>query len=300
MLHKDREIFEDILLRVSSEYDIDAAIIEKDYYVTLLLKNIAGLVPDIIFKGGTSLSKCYRLIERFSEDIDLSIFEEVKPPESKRRRLKEGILKAIETSELTLENSGDIRSRRDFNRYIIAYPSVFTSSAVKSKLIVETAVFTGIYPTEVKDVGNYIFDFLSKNNALGFVDTDTIRPFPIKVQKPERTFVDKVFALCDYHLVASHEQHSRHIYDIYRLFGTIKIDGSLKELIEKVRNERKLLQMCPSAQDSVDINALLEEIIEKEMYKADYNNTTYRLLFKKVTYDEAIETLKKISNLKLF
>ena len=74
MLHKDREIFEDILLRVSAEYGIDAAIIEKDYYVTLLLKNIAGLVPEIIFKGGTSLSKCYRLIERFSEDIDISIF----------------------------------------------------------------------------------------------------------------------------------------------------------------------------------------------------------------------------------
>ena len=58
--------------------------------------------------------------------------------------------------------------------------------------------------------------------------------------------------------------------------------------------------MCPSAQDGIDINTLLKEIIEKEVYKADYNNTTYRLLFKKVTYDEAIETLKKISNLKLF
>ena len=300
MLHKDREIFEDILLRVSVEYGIDAAIIEKDYYVTLLLKNIAGLVPEIIFKGGTSLSKCYRLIERFSEDIDISIFEEVKPTESRRRKLKEGIVKAVELSELTLENKDDIRSRRDFNRYIIAYPSVFSSSAVKPKLIVETAVFTGIYPTEIQTVGNYIFDYLSKNNALNFVDTTTLRPFPIKVQKPERTFIDKVFALCDYHLAGSHEQHSRHIYDIYRLFSTIKTDGSLKELIEKVRKERKLLSMCPSAQDSVDINALLKEIIGKEAYKADYNNTTYRLLFKKVPYEEAVEILKKISELKIF
>ena len=300
MLHKDREIFEDILLRVLVEYGIDAAIIEKDYYVTLLLKNIAGLVPEIIFKGGTSLSKCYRLIERFSEDIDISIFEEVKPTESRRRKLKEGIVKAVELSELTLENKDDIRSRRDFNRYIIAYPSVFSSSAVKPKLIVETAVFTGIYPTEIQTVGNYIFDYLSKNNALNFVDTTTLRPFPIKVQKPERTFIDKVFALCDYHLAGSHEQHSRHIYDIYRLFSTIKTDGSLKELIEKVRKERKLLSMCPSAQDSVDINALLKEIIGKEAYKADYNNTTYRLLFKKVPYEEAVEILKKISELKIF
>ena len=232
--------------------------------------------------------------------MEVSIFEEVKPPESRRRRLKEGIVKAIELSELTLENKDDIRSRRDFNRYIIAYPSVFTSSAVKPKLIVETAVFTGIYPTEIQTVGNYIFDYLSKNNALDFVDTAAIRPFLIKVQKPERTFIDKVFALCDYHIDNKHEQHSRHIYDIYRLFNTIKINGSLKELINKVRKERKSLPMCPSAQDGIDINAKLKEIIEKEVYKADYNNTTYKLLFKKVPYEEAVETLKKISELKIF
>ena len=51
------------------------AIIEKDYYVTLVLKEIATRNPDIVFKGGTSLSKCYKIIDRFSEDIDLNIKE---------------------------------------------------------------------------------------------------------------------------------------------------------------------------------------------------------------------------------
>ena len=58
--------------------------------------------------------------------------------------------------------------------------------------------------------------------------------------------------------------------------------------------------MCPSAQDGVDINALLEEIVEKEPYKTDYNNTTYRLLFKKVPYEEAIKVLRKIAGSRLF
>lgn len=301
MLHENRDIFEDILLRVSAEYGIDAAIIEKDYYVTLLLRSIASLVPDIIFKGGTSLSKCYRLIDRFSEDIDLSIFEEnEKPSEGRRRKLKEGIVEAVNAAGLNLENFDEIRSRRDFNRYVIGYPSVFAFSAVNRKLIVETAVFTGIYPTETRNVGNYIFDYLSKENALDFMDTSDIQPFPIKVQKPERTFVDKVFALCDYYLDGKCEQHSRHIYDIYKLLEVVKPDESLKKLVNRVREERKQRSICLSAQDDVNINKLLAEIIEKEPYKADYLATTEKLLFKKVPYDEAVKVLEKISETGIF
>lgn len=64
MLHKDRENFEQVILKVSEETGIDASIVEKDYYVTLFLKRIVEVIPNIIFKGGTSLSKCYKLIYR--------------------------------------------------------------------------------------------------------------------------------------------------------------------------------------------------------------------------------------------
>ena len=73
MLHNDKDTFEQIILKVSNETGIEASIVEKDYYVTLFLKRIIELQPNIIFKGGTSLSKCYKLINRFSEDIDLNI-----------------------------------------------------------------------------------------------------------------------------------------------------------------------------------------------------------------------------------
>ena len=48
-------------------------VIEKDYYVTMLLKLLSDKIPYIVFKGGTSLSKCYKVIKRFSEDIDITI-----------------------------------------------------------------------------------------------------------------------------------------------------------------------------------------------------------------------------------
>ena len=88
MLHKDRENFEQIILKVSEDTGIDASIVEKDYYVTLFLKRIVEVIPNIIFKGGTSLSKCYKLIKRFSEDIDLNIEVETRPTEGQRKKVK--------------------------------------------------------------------------------------------------------------------------------------------------------------------------------------------------------------------
>jgi predicted nucleotidyltransferase component of viral defense system len=73
--------------------------------------------PGVIFKGGTSLSKCHKLINRFSEDIDLSVeTAAAKLTEGRRKHLKADIVSIIEESGFTLENADQIRSRRDFNR----------------------------------------------------------------------------------------------------------------------------------------------------------------------------------------
>ena len=71
-LHTNKELFDQAVIMASEAMMINPAIVEKDYYVTYLLKELVSQEPNIIFKGGTSLSKCYKLINRFSEDIDLS------------------------------------------------------------------------------------------------------------------------------------------------------------------------------------------------------------------------------------
>lgn len=68
----DKTIFQQAILQASQKLNIHPAIIEKDYYVTQMLQQLVSKDPDIIFKGGTSLSKCYKVIDRFSEDIDLN------------------------------------------------------------------------------------------------------------------------------------------------------------------------------------------------------------------------------------
>ena len=94
MLHSNRELFEQAILRTADATGIAASIIEKDYYVTEFLRRMTSYQPDMVFKGGTSLSKCYKLIQRFSEDIDLTVFTEDCPTNSQaQKRLENAALK---------------------------------------------------------------------------------------------------------------------------------------------------------------------------------------------------------------
>lgn len=299
-LHDDLDLFKDTVSETASMFSMDPSIIEKDYYVTLLLKEIVERQPDVIFKGGTSLSKCYKLINRFSEDIDLNIQGEKKPPESKRRALKASIVSSIEKYDFNLENADDIRSRRDFNKYIISYPTEFASSFLKQQLIVETAVFLRSYPCKRMFASSYIYDFLSKNNHKSIICEYGLESFELNVQAAERTMIDKLYALGDYYLSDTIKGHSRHIYDICKLLTIVKIDSELKALKEQVRAERMNDKQCLSAKEDVNFKKLLTKIIENDVYKSDYENITSKLLFENVSYSTAVKSLEEILQSELF
>lgn len=300
MLHNDRELFEQLILRTSESLGIKAEIIEKDYYVTLFLKELVSVSPDIIFKGGTSLSKCYHLIDRFSEDIDLNIETETKPSENRRKHLKSSIVSVIDKLGFTLTNPENVKSRRDYNRYIIDYPSVLGASYLKEMLIIETAVYQRAYPTVRKTAGSLIYDFLSANGFDDFIRQYSLEPFELNVQSAERTMIDKLYALADYYLAGTTAEHSRHIYDIYKLLSVVEINDELKKLAASVADERRPHSRSLSVQDGTDIKAVLREIVEKNIYESDYKTITESLLFEPVTYETAIKALNTVLESGLF
>ena len=294
MLHNDRDLFETLVIEASEKLGIVPVIIEKDYYVTLFLREIVNKQPNIIFKGGTSLSKCYRLINRFSEDIDLNIESENKPTEGQRKKLIADIKGIIKDYDFILRNPDDIRSRRDFNRFEVDVHSTFSSEYIKHDLIVETSVFIRSYPNVKMSVSSYIYDYLKSIGREDIISKYCLEPFEINVQAVERTFVDKLFAICDYYLSGNIDEHSRHLYDLYKMMDIVKFDNSLKKLFLKVREERKLHKACLSAQDGVDIKKCIQEIIDKDIYKKDYESITLPLIFDKVDYDEVKNNLNTI------
>jgi len=88
--------------------------IEKDTIQSLFLHGLAMSDLPFVFKGGTSLSKAYGLIERFSEDIDLSM--NCRPTQSERSKSKETIEGIAENLGLRLINPEEIKSRYDYNK----------------------------------------------------------------------------------------------------------------------------------------------------------------------------------------
>lgn len=159
-LHENKVEFLTAVNLASSRFGILPAVAEKDYYVTMVLRQLSGRLPFIVFKGGTSLSKCYRVIKRFSEDIDIAI--DTKITQGQKQKVKAAVKESAAEIGMTIPNIEDTRSRRDYNRYILTYDSVLNeiNDAARPAVILETSYFELSFPTVSLPVHNYIGDMM--------------------------------------------------------------------------------------------------------------------------------------------
>lgn len=236
--HRD---FEQAILRAAEhfrEQGLRPAIIEKDYYVTEALRAIAAtrhndsIINDnivsnssIIFKGGTSLSKGWNLIQRFSEDIDIFLDPQaLQPPLGKRaidrelKKLRDAVgahpaLRFVEGESQTIGGFG--RNDR------FAYEQRFGGPGeVTPRVLLEAGTASGREPTSVVELHSYLGQFLrDKGPSLGADDEGS---FPMRLLHFRRTFVEKMFAIhSKVELLKRDGQplgsYARHYYDLFQL-----------------------------------------------------------------------------------
>ena len=297
-LHHNKEAFEELIVGAANELAIPTNVIEKDYYVTITLKALSKKLKDMVFKGGTSLTKCYQLLDRFSEDIDISYTAESGTPgDARKRQLKKAVVVTMEELGFPITNLDMTRSRRHYNCYRATYPSMYEQSNIlKPELVVETYVALLPFPTTKRMVDNYIYRFLNKINRLDLAENYDLMPFEITTQTIERTLADKVFALCDYYMQGEIERHSRHLYDIYKIVNAVGITEELAKLVPEVRAVRSELSICPSAKEGVCVTDILNEMIESQAYRKDYEEITLGLIFVPETYDTVIQSIKQLAD----
>lgn len=276
--------WKEIIETVAAEEHRTAQMVEKDTIQSMVLLKLSKSEVPFVFKGGTSLSKAFGLIDRFSEDIDLSMNR--KPTESEKKKTKTIITGIADDMGLTLTNPENIQSRHSYNKYVFEYESLF--SEISLELIIETSFYQAVYPVETHKVNSFVGRFCEKRGIelpipfeAAFID--------MQVQSLERTFIDKVFAICDYRLQDMRDRDSRHLYDIAKLLPKVEINKELEDLIDEVREDRMQSKNNPSAQPEHHIPEMLKEIISSRFYEPDYNNVTKKLLYEDVSYDEAIK-----------
>lgn len=216
-------------LRVPQEF------VEKDYWVTELLRSTAKPVDDaiVIFKGGTSLSKAFGLIDRFSEDVDILIV----PDQSFGKRRVHKILKHIceragEDLDIAAENQLDRGSETGIHRNVhYIYPARLAPEIVTEGVLLEMGRRGGDLPRERRVLQSMIARYVIETGAAAEDEFEEFASFEIDVLAPERTLVEKLALL---HRLSVNDDGSalarngRHLYDIYKLLTDESIMTKLR------------------------------------------------------------------------
>lgn len=229
MLH-ERDDFADLLTTVGESTGAGAALVEKDYWVTEALRVIAAdFFEGVVFKGGTSLSKAWSLIQRFSEDIDLLVRSEGDGLET--RGARDRYMKAVEetvggVNGLT-PTRDDARSERGISRTVVfAYdPRPPAREGLSPTIILEMGIRGGSHPTEVRRLQSILAVALAETG----IEDESTAPFEMTVLDPRRTLVEKLFAIhcaCELWIegrTTALQRQVRHLSDIYFLLGDPEI-----------------------------------------------------------------------------
>lgn len=252
-LHQDKSAFQTLLLNQSERTGIRADILEKDYYVSLLLEELADKQKSIplpaFFKGGTALFKALGTIRRFSEDIDLTVsLEGVSSNTQKKKRL-----------EKTTKDYLSLTRDRSPDATIEAPRSITTTytydSAVEidrndelqrfERVKVEATSFTVSEPHSPLVIAPMIYSFASREEKNTLSRLFNVNPFHIETITLERMFIDKVFAAEFYYLEKKFFDTAKHLYDLCVLIRESRIKNMflnhplLDQLIGYKRIEEK-------------------------------------------------------------
>lgn len=299
-LHEDRELFQEVITNTAVYKNLAAAIVEKDYYVTMILRLLAQKADKLVFKGGTSLSKGFHVLNRFSEDVDITFSEHI--GEARRKKLKYNVMKTISAElGMPISNWDKIESDKDYNCYVFQYEPLdaYVGNSLTEGVKVETALASYSFPTERKMLDSYVRQYLEKDNK-DLIDEFQLNLFGMNLQSISRTYIDKVFALCDYYLQGKSKRYSRHLYDLYMLKEYVVFDEEFAGLVREVRQHRAKMKICPSARAEMDIPGLIHEFCNKDFYRQDYLNITEYFVNDMIEYGQAISEISILADSGMF
>lgn len=224
-LHKDKKLFQQAVRFTADQMEIPAVYVEKDYWVTFALYRIFTneIGKDVVFKGGTALSKCYALVERFSEDIDLVVIRNEGESDNQMKKKLKVIGQRIEP-ELPEVPLQDITRKRGMNRKTAhTYHKEFTGSygQVRDVIVLETTWLGYYEPYIEKEVISFIGKMMLANGQEDMAKQKGLLPFAVFALNPTRTICEKIMSLVRFshteNPITNLRNKVRHIYDLNQL-----------------------------------------------------------------------------------
>ncbi len=307
-----------LFIEVADRTDIEDFIIEKDFWVSWILGKIFsdnGLSELLCFKGGTSLSKAFGLIDRFSEDIDLILAQKAilqkdealeKNSKSKQEKFNDEIearaekyisTKLKDKISAVLGNVCKVEAdKNDGHILLITFPRVFDYTYIQPEIKLEVGPLALWNPNEKHQITSFVSDSLPElklENPL------------VPTIKPERTFWEKITILHHEHYRPEsnplQSRYSRHYYDIFKMgHSKVKNDAltNSKLLEEVVAFKRRFYPRGWAKYDEAVPGTI-------RLYPAEHNlaalaqdyTRMQNMIFKNTPkWEEILEYLKELEN----
>ena len=312
-LHLNKELFVNYIRVTAQQMKIPAIYIEKDYWVTFALytifKNKIG--NDTVFKGGTALSKCYNMIERFSEDIDLVVLRR-EGESNNKLTTKIRTISDVVNAVLPEVNIEGLTQKMGMNRKTAhSYNKEFQGDygQVRDAIVVEATWLGYFEPYTTKVVSSFVGDMMLNNGQAEIAEENGLSPFDVLVLEPTRTLCEKIMSLVRFSYgenpIEDLKQKIRHTYDLHQLlqqkeFSDFFNSTAFQDMLLKVanddvvsfKNNNKWLENHPA-------NAIIFKELESVWIALmpTYNGTFKNLVYGQLPTDIAVlETLKRIKD----
>lgn len=307
----DTKFFSDTIRAASQYLKINEVFVEKDYWITLVLSRLSKTkyASETVFKGGTSLSKGFGLINRFSEDVDIAI---IKTEDKSGNEIK-NIIRSVEkeiTSELKEVNLEGITSKGSrFRKSVFEYSGI-DKKYKNNRLIVEINSFANPFPNQQCIVKSFIYDFLNETNNSKYIEQYALQPFTISVLKKEQTLIEKLISLIRFSFakdtVQSISTKIRHFYDLYYLMN----DSECKEFIKSADFKKRFLKILEhdkeifeepenwQSKQLSDSPLIIDFAKMWQQLKETYSTELSALAFNEIPHEEKVSSsIKELLNL---
>ena len=313
ILHQNKELYIDMIQFTAESIGIKAIYVEKDYWVTYALHHIFNneVGKTTVFKGGTALAKCYNMIQRFSEDIDLVVIRregesnnQLSNKIKKISRVVEAVLPEVAIEGLTQKMG---MNRKTAHSYTKQFQGDY--GQVRDVIVVEATWLGYFEPYTTKTVGSFVGNMMLSSGQTALAEANGLLPFELFVLEPTRTICEKIMSLVRFsygeNAINDLKKKVRHTYDLHQLlqqkeFSDFFDSTAFSLMLLKVANDdvasfknsnEWLIHHPGEALVFKDLENVWKEL--KMVYNSDFKSLVYGAL-----PDEAAicTTLNKIKN----
>jgi predicted nucleotidyltransferase component of viral defense system len=194
-LHEDPKLFGEAVRATAQQMGMLDIYVEKDYWVTRALQVIfsSPIGNELVFKGGTALSKCYGLIERFSEDIDLVILQTGDKTGAQLKKKLKAVSLALDTVMPEVELPDVTNKRGMIRKTAHEYPKAFVGNygQVRDKIVLESSLLGHYEPHHERMIHAFINEMMFKTSQEKMIETYHLEPFAVRVLDVKERFAKK-------------------------------------------------------------------------------------------------------------